>query len=257
MRKWVLSVFSFLVASQAYAQSNIHIDLSVLDYLDSSAQVMQDELPLPAAKKAAPMKKEVDKPQPKPQAILFEGREIVPMPMPVVEVRRPETEIIEAPKAAPQPKPEAILFEGREIVPMPMPVAEVRRQEVEPEVVEEDTVVLEEPEQAMTEQSAEPVDDSKAVIVFANDSQALTAEDRARLGEVVKNFENTAVNKILIVAYNYDSGESVFKQKRLSLNRATEIRSYLLGLGYKNFSIKIINTDDSSQNNLAEVTELK
>ena len=60
------------------------------------------------------------------------------------------------------------------------------------------------------------------------------------------------------MAYNYDNGEDVFRKKRQSLNRAIEIRSYLLGKGYKNFSIKVINiTDDPAKGNVVEIDELK
>ena len=50
---------------------------------------------------------------------------------------------------------------------------------------------------------------------------------------------------------------SVFRKKRMSLNRAVEIRSYLLGKGYKNFSIKVINVNEADKNNLVTVVELK
>lgn len=43
----------------------------------------------------------------------------------------------------------------------------------------------------------------------------------------------------------------------MSLNRAVEIRSYLLGKGYKNFSIKVINVNEADKNNLVTVVELK
>ena len=48
------------------------------------------------------------------------------------------------------------------------------------------------------------------------------------------------------------------KKEKLSLDRATEIRSLLLNKGYKNFSIKVINvTDDAEKRNLVEIEEIK
>ena len=104
-----------------------------------------------------------------------------------------------------------------------------------------------------------PVDDEeiKGEIIFDDDSYQLSDEYRDLLTDLVNGFENAIRNKILIVAYNYDNGEGSFKKKRLALNRSTEIRSHLIAQGYKNFSIKIINTDDISMQNIAEVSELK
>lgn len=69
---------------------------------------------------------------------------------------------------------------------------------------------------------------------------------------------NAGANKIAIMAYNYDNGQDVFRKKRQSLNRAIEIRSYLLAKGYKNFSIKVINiTDDAARGNVVEIDEIK
>lgn len=95
-------------------------------------------------------------------------------------------------------------------------------------------------------------------INFADDSTELTTESQQRLDQLLQTFENPKANKIAIYSYNYDNGEDVFRKKRLSLNRAVEIRSYLLGKGHKNFSIKVINiTEDADKRNLVEVEELK
>lgn len=95
-------------------------------------------------------------------------------------------------------------------------------------------------------------------IVFAPDSYELTDEDKARLDAVVASFENPSVNKIAIFAFNVDDGKDVFRKKRLSLNRAVEVRSYLLGKGYKNFSIKVVNIDEpGDKENKVIIEELK
>lgn len=95
---------------------------------------------------------------------------------------------------------------------------------------------------------------------FAFDAEVSDLNDaqKAQLDNLVNGFENPAVNKIAILAFNLDDGVDTFKKKRLSLNRAIEIRSYLLQKGYKNFSIKVINVDSSSDKvNTVEVEELK
>lgn len=95
-------------------------------------------------------------------------------------------------------------------------------------------------------------------IVFAPDSYELTDEDKARLDAVVASFDDPSVNKIAIFAFNVDDGKDVFRKKRLSLNRAVEVRSYLLGKGYKNFSIKVVNIDEpGDKENKVVIEELK
>lgn len=95
-------------------------------------------------------------------------------------------------------------------------------------------------------------------IVFASDSYELSDANKEKVSAIVDSFEDPKVNKIAILAYNFDNGEDVFKKKRQSLNRAIEVRSYLLGKGYKNFSIKVINiTDDAEKGNIVEIDEIK
>lgn len=95
-------------------------------------------------------------------------------------------------------------------------------------------------------------------ISFAQDSFELTESNKEKISNIVNSFEDPKTNKIAILAYNFDNGEDVFKKKRQSLNRAIEVRSYLLGKGYKNFSIKVINiTDDAAKGNIVEIDEIK
>ena len=81
------------------------------------------------------------------------------------------------------------------------------------------------------------------VIAFAGGVFELSAENTARLAAIADGFKRPGESKILIYAYNFNDGGNDFKNKRLSLNRAVEIRSYLMTRGYKNFGIKIVNTD--------------
>ena len=98
----------------------------------------------------------------------------------------------------------------------------------------------------------------KREIIFAEGSYELDDVAKEKIDAIIASFDDAKANKIAIMAYNYDNGEDVFRKKRQSLNRAIEIRSYLLNKGHKNFSIKVINiTDDAAQGNVVEIDELK
>ena len=95
-------------------------------------------------------------------------------------------------------------------------------------------------------------------IFFADDSFEISPENADKIISLIETFEDPRKHKIAIYAYNYDNGENTFKKKKLSLDRATEIRSLLLNQGYKNFSIKVINiTDNPEKRNLVEIEEIK
>lgn len=81
-------------------------------------------------------------------------------------------------------------------------------------------------------------------ILFAADSYELQDADKEQLDNLITTFENPHENKIAIFAFNIDDGKDVFRKKRLALNRAIEIRSYLLSKGYKNYSIKVVNINE-------------
>lgn len=93
------------------------------------------------------------------------------------------------------------------------------------------------------------------VIAFAGGVFELSAENTVRLAAIADGFKRPGESKILIYAYNFNDGGNDFKNKRLSLNRAVEIRSYLMTRGYKNFGIKIVNTDNRGKQNTVEVFE--
>ena len=100
--------------------------------------------------------------------------------------------------------------------------------------------------------------DEKEEIRFTEGSYEISEENAQKILNLIATFENPQQNKIAIYAYNYDNGENSFKKKKLSLDRATEIRSLLLNKGYKNFSIKVINvTDNPDKGNLVEIEEIK
>ena len=92
---------------------------------------------------------------------------------------------------------------------------------------------------------------------FEPDSSELTPETQQKLEKLVQIFDAEHKKKISIKAYNYDNGAESFRKKRISLNRATEVRSFFLNNGFKNFSIKIINTTvDNEYKDTVEIEEL-
>ena len=96
-----------------------------------------------------------------------------------------------------------------------------------------------------------------AYIRFASGVDELNDEQRTKIDTIIAGYQNAPQNKIAIYSYNFDDGVDSFKKKRTSLNRAVEIRSYLLKKGYKNFSIKVININNASdKKNLVELQEI-
>ena len=98
---------------------------------------------------------------------------------------------------------------------------------------------------------------SSEYIVFDDDSIILTEANKQKIDSILASFNNVDSSKISILSYNYDDGQDAFKKKRQSLDRAVEVRAYLLSKGYKNFNnIKVINTNsDISKKNVVEIKE--
>ncbi len=95
-------------------------------------------------------------------------------------------------------------------------------------------------------------------ISFAEGVDELSLEQMSKIDTIIKSFEDTNTNKIAIYSYNLDDGVDSFKKKRVSLNRAVEVRGYLIKQGYKNFSIKVININSNSNKvNTVELEEIK
>lgn len=139
------------------------------------------------------------------------------------------------------------------------PASEVSNQETAP-IQDNNSAVTAAPlvEAIPLETLPNAVSEVSKEIVFAADSYELDEEDKAQLDKLVASFENPHANKIAIFAFNIDDGKDVFRKKRLSLNRAIEVRSYLLGKGYKNYSIKVVNLEDANgKENKVIVEELK
>ena len=100
---------------------------------------------------------------------------------------------------------------------------------------------------------AQPSDSIK----FDDGVDVLSDEHMAKIDSIVLKYQNGPKNKIAIYSYNLDDGVDSFKKKRVSLNRAVEVRSYLLKKGYKNFSIKVVNINSPSDKlNIVELQEI-
>ncbi len=112
-----------------------------------------------------------------------------------------------------------------------------------------------------------PVDDDETIkdetnkenqIIFADESDRLSLENIDKLSDFANSFELPGENKIIISAYNFEeNNQNSFKSKRLNLNRAVAVRSYFMKHGYKNFSIRIVNTENPNKKNVTEIIEEK
>ena len=105
-----------------------------------------------------------------------------------------------------------------------------------------------------TEEQPSAIDNT---IKFAPGVDTLSSEQMAKINTIISTFKDAKNNKIAIYSYNQDDGTDSFKKKRISLNRAIEIRSYLIKQGYKNFSIKVVNINsDSAKADMVELAEM-
>lgn len=240
--------------------------------------VVKKEKAKPEVKVEVVEKAPAEQPKSEPAASVVQPA--APVTEPEVKAQ-PVAEVEPVVPAAPAAKtePAVVLTEAEPAKPSAEPQSENKAKPVDDEVV----VVDVEPvspakaqpsaEEKTTEPAAKPEASSAdnqpqtaaevkkpAPGRFAFDAEVSDLNDaqKAQLDNLVNGFENPAVNKIAILAFNLDDGVDTFKKKRLSLNRAIEIRSYLLQKGYKNFSIKVINVDAASDKvNTVEVEELK
>lgn len=289
----ILSFCGLLAATPAYAENDFFVDFSALDSLSGAIPGVGEELmfptvepqlampqtPAPAVKKAkdvakaavpaaskAPKTATLPQAKPAKQAVAKPATENIELPQ-KPEIKLPENAIknTKALPLEPELKREVIAAvknpEAASATPTPvrLPASEPTLKDVLQQKAAPVTVVA---QPAPTTPKIEPlieengVDDTVGNFVFADNSYDVTPAMKLQLDQVVKGFENPMVNKILIVAYNYDK-DNGFMSKHICLKRSTSLRSYLLNQGYKNFSIKIINTDNPQQKDLVEVSEIK
>lgn len=273
----LVSILGF--ALSANAQDNVVVDLSVLDNLGTVYQAPGEPLfPVlpkkvkkakPAAKAVAKTKKSQTKPKETPE-IITETKAVEKEEIVVVDVEpvSPAISAAEEKILAPEPKPSDSVSPAQDL----QPKTEIAKPEVSAQVITEEApastgmitpsqaeTVVQPAEQALLveEQAAAPVETVARTIVFADGIDELNAEQINKIDTIVKGFKNEEGNKIAIYSYNLDDGVDSFKKKRISLNRAVEVRSHLIKQGYKNFSIKVININSGSDKvNTVELEEI-
>lgn len=157
------------------------------------------------------------------------------------------------------------------VEPVASPIAEtLPKSDEQPQ--EKETVSDNLPQEAVATDSADNITNNQAAlllptqptvakpdnaIVFAEDVDTLSSEQMSDIDRIVSSFKNDKGNKIAIYSHNVDSDTDSFRKKRISLNRAIEIRSYLLKKGFKNFSIKVVNIAAGSPKvNMVEISEI-
>lgn len=242
--------------------------------------VVKKEKAKPEVKVEVVEKAPAEQPKSEPAASVVQPAAPAPVAEPEVKAQ-PVAEVEPVVPAAPAAKtePAVVLTEAEPAKPSAEPQSENKAKPVDDEVVVVDVEPVSPAKAQPTaeEKTTEPAAKTEAPSAdnqpqaaaevkkpapgrFAFDAEVSDLNDaqKAQLDNLVNGFENPAVNKIAILAFNLDDGVDTFKKKRLSLNRAIEIRSYLLQKGYKNFSIKVINVDAASDKvNTVEVEELK
>lgn len=263
----VLLLLGMGIAAPSSA-ADYEINLSALDALETSDADF--ELPLPVVKKKTAVSVQKKLPPKKPAVRVKKSVE------PVVKTRT----VRKTPAPVQKPKKEEApaVTEEQKTLPAEEPVKTDAVVPAAEPVVENVPAALEQPaaeqndnEKSITEKSAAEIvrtddvrqnvvpespktpvssfDNREAVLVFDDESSELNAGIIKALTELTGRIETENPGKITIEAYNYDDGEGSFSRKRLSLNRAVAVRSWLLGKGCKSFGIKIINTEDVSLRN--------
>ena len=271
----VLLLLGMGIAAPSSA-ADYEINLSALDALETSDA--DSELPLPVVKKQTvpaqkvlPRKKTAVRVKKSVEPVVKKRSEnsVVKTPVPAQEPKKEETPAVrEEQKILPveEPAKTAVAVPAAEAViekapAAPEPAAE-QNDNAEPadekaEPAAENVETGEVRQNVVPESPKAPVssfDDRTAVLVFDEESAELNAGIVKALTELTGRIETENPGKITIEAYNYDDGEGSFSRKRLSLNRAVAVRSWLLGKGCKSFGIKIINTEDVSLRNNIQVS---
>ena len=182
--------------------------------------------------------------------------DIKPSPEVKVEVKPQVTKE----EALPQSKEKVLSGKAVTQEPIKNDAGSIMRDETEIKVEEtEEAKDMDNPgllvdEKAFSKQTKE----KSAAIKFASEADTLSPEQKVQIDAIIARFENAKENKIAIYSYNQDDGTDSFKKKRISLNRAIEIRSYLIKQGYKNFSIKVVNINaGSDKTDIVELEEIK
>ena len=281
---------AFVYASVANAQ-DVMVDLSVLDDLDAPyTNELKPLFPVLSKKTDTAPKKTIKKKSRLSRKSLKKNRAkklietVKPLDADAVVVDVEPVEPAKIPAKVETTTPQPTVQKQAEVVEQPKPVAPVVKdqpkvvvEEVQPKVepqgaieaapviaekgaeeanVDTDIKVVEPKEELLVKEEPKVVETSN-YIKFADDVDELNDAQMLQIDTIVSTYENTPKNKIAIYSYNLDNGVDSFKRKRTSLNRAVNVRSYLLKKGYKNFSIKVININSvSDKQNMVELQEI-
>ena len=219
----VCAISLMIGISSGHAEENVVIDMSVLDSLGASSSA--------AVSSSKPLFPTVKKKTVKPKAKVKKAKKAKAVKALEVKVDAPKPEAVAPEVKVEAPKPEAVAPEIK--------VESPKRE-----------VVISQPQANQASQTG--------IITFAADQSDLNDAQKKIIDDTLASFQNPKVNKMSIISYSISGGENVFQNKRISLNRAVNTRSYLLEKGYKNFSIKIINVEaDDDRINTVSLTELK
>ena len=274
------AILGFSLAAQA--EENVMVDLSVLDSLGSSYAAPSEPLfpVLPKKAKTSPRKIKKTPSPAEVQSSKPAVKEQKPVVIKKIEVIEQEPVVVVDVEPAPQAEAAAPVVEQKlpsveEKAPLSAenPIAAESQTTAQAEmtvqsVVEApkndvktaepaDPVKSEIPALLVDETASAEVPAAKRSISFAEGIDELSAEQMAEIDDIVGRFKDVNANKIAIYSYNLDDGVDSFKKKRLSLNRAVEVRGYLIKQGYKNFSIKVVNINsDSDKVNTVELEEI-
>ena len=254
------------------------------EFSEQKAKVVQKAQKAPIATKTSKQKKK-EKVKKKTETILIPAKQDTPSEeekIVVVDVEPVEPLVKDKNEGVPQSEPQAPLEKQEnasievvdvepapeENVPVPMetlaektaeikskPMVEKQAEQITENAIKssEDTVSSEVHKPILVEQN----NPHNNEIVFENGISELTSEQMSQIDNIVGHFKNSVGNKVAIYSYNVNDGVDTFRKKRISLNRAIEIRSYLLRQGFKNFSIKVININsDSDKINTVELEEI-
>lgn len=271
----------FMGTASAGAQENpVYINLSALDALDAET-VSEPAAPLFPVIKAQPQKAAAVKARPAKARKKTARKSVAKVEVKVAEPVKAQPANAEKPAPIPyvDSADEVIVVDVEPVTADKVAAPAEKTAESKPvvEPAEENKVPAAEPVSAMPAQleavavqpeapaseallidTQETLPPAASKIIFAEGESELTDSHKAQIDGVIKTFADAANNKIAIYSYNLDDGVDSFKKKRQSLNRAVEVRSYLLQKGYKNFSIKVLNIDGSSDKiNSVELEELK
>lgn len=124
------------------------------------------------------------------------------------------------------------------------------------ETIKEDTAPVTTPAEDMTENTDNnQIDENYNIIKFDENSTNLTGPIVSKIDNFVNSIDNKENTYIKIVSYNFVEGDT-FKSRRISLNRALSIRTYLKNkdINSNHINIKIINIrSDKSKKDLIEL----